>query len=372
MMPDDVLQVALTTATLASQTTPIKRSHEILHDRFDRVESLLTEFQAHKKLHAGLEERYDRARTELFGGGGGGRRLRTPRQLRVANRLASPKRERNKHVSDGIAKKHHDYIVDAARERPGVHATRPVGSTLDTRGGSFSTAFPKSDLEMQLLRSSFLPAPNLMLPSTLDRRGVIFQQAKLPSTDMDLQIARGASLPAPNAYDTRPVTTAIARGKFNSKSKRLVERMVHEATLNHGSDPLLLPSTLSTSGGNFNKSKKPLTEIDWAEKRAKQIPAPGSYRAKVMDISNVQGGKISRTSTLSDIEWAEKRARQLPGPGDYRVVEAMEASSAHKGRGKGGKFSFVYRPLDFERRSVFSARDQNACLCRTHPQTNAT
>jgi hypothetical protein len=39
----------------------------------------------------------------------------------------------------------------------------------------------------------------------------------------------------------------------------------------------MLPSTLDLRGGRFNQSKKPLTERDWTEKRAKTVPGPGHY-----------------------------------------------------------------------------------------------
>lgn len=397
---DSIISVCLSAATLASSASPIKKGQELLEDRLHALEDHLHELREHRSRHEDIERAYEQAREEIFYGvdavGGRGRRdkkgARTPRQLRVSNRLAKPKRVKGKIRTDGIAKTSHDWVVLRARETPGIHPSRPVGSTLDTRGGRFNMSQPLSDLEVHLLRAreEAPDGPNLLLPSTLNRRGMgRFSVSQKPATDTDRMVARAREMPSPQDYETEMRSTRITTGKFNtSRSKRHVDHMVHLATLNHGSDPLVLPSTLSRAGGTFNRSAKPLTERDWIVKRAKQTPGPGeckcnffldccccqadntycamillharvmlpscvsSDKLKYRDISDVGGGRISSTSVMSDVDVMIRRAALMPGPCDYRATEAMEASSQHVGAGKAGKFPFVFRPLDFESRHL--------------------
>jgi hypothetical protein len=249
---DSILSACLSAATLSSNTSPIKSRQELLHDRLTLAESHLQELQEHKARHRDVEVAYALARDEIFFGGGGGsggcgggrrmrrRQQRTPRQLRLSNRLAAPKRFRGKIRTDGIAKSSHDWIVLRAMETPGVHPDRVVGSTLDRRGGRFNMSHPLTELEVKLLRAreESPDGPNLLLPSTLNPRGMgRFSTSRKPPSEVDLAVLRARQTPGPSDHSVVSSHSSGGSGrgggvKFNeSKSKRHVDHVVHLATV---------------------------------------------------------------------------------------------------------------------------------------------
>ena len=78
-----------------------------------------------------------------------------------------------------------------------------------------------------------------------------------------------------------------------------MEWQIHRARL-HPAAHVVLPSTLSTKGQQFNRGAKPLTEQDWLEKRARNVPGPGTYPAGAAVPS---GGKFNESRPRSDVDW---------------------------------------------------------------------
>ncbi len=93
-----------------------------------------------------------------------------------------------------------------------------------------------------------------------------------------------------------------------------------ERSITPGPGEYNLPTSLRNSGGVFNMSN-PKNEFEWAEYRAKDLPAPGDYHNdKTASTLRKSGGAWSKYKPKSDVEIAMDRARQQPGPGEYNVV----------------------------------------------------
>ena len=379
--------------SVLDKVQPVAGASAGLERRLAGVESLLEELHATKRRNWHLEQNFAARAEEIMGGrasggrasvysGGGGvgdegeeeeneedadevdederlarqrvraARRRVSRRTREAEkvnrwlgRLARPKRERAKVVPDGIAQTSPDWITHYARATPGIGEYDTSVGSLDTRGGKFSTAKPKTDIEWQIYRAQqYSHVEFCALPSTLDDRGGRFNQSAKPLTERDWAEKRARQLPAPGAYAVVPDWSrgTSGAGRFSTaKPKSDVEWRIHHAA-KHPASHILLPSTLDSRGQRFNQSAKPLTERDWVVKRAKETPGPGQYKHRALGA--VGGGKISESRPKSDVDWLIYHGRLTPGPGGYEVARALEASSAHKGAGRGGRFTVVYRP----------------------------
>jgi hypothetical protein len=176
--------------------------------------------------------------------------------------------------------------------------------SLDDRGGKFSMACPKSDVDWMIYRAAQTKMSYVKLPSTLRRTGGTFSKSAKPMTKTDWTVKRAKELPGPGQYDTRPLEEKLGnqhRGKFSlAKPKTDVERQVQRGLESPGSH-ILLPSTLKKSGGIFNQSAKPLTERDWQVKRAKELPGPGEYQHA--ELKSAGGGKFNTGNSKNDVEW---------------------------------------------------------------------
>jgi len=164
---------------------------------------------------------------------------------------------------------------------------------------------PKSDIEWKVYLAAKYPGSQIMLPSTLDLRGGRFNQSAKPLTERDWIEKRAKDIPGPGQYQTFKSMDG-GPGRFSTaKPKTDVEWKIYFAK-KHPSSHIMLPSTLDLRGGRFNQSAKPLTERDWVEKRAKELPGPGHYLHK--EKPDVGGGKFNDSRPKSDVEWRIVRA----------------------------------------------------------------
>ena len=87
-------------------------------------------------------------------------------------------------------------------------------------------------------------------------------------------------------------------------------------------------------GGRFNKSKKPLTKIDWVIKFAKEIPSVHDYAPPKNP--KIFGGRIATAKSKTYLEVLQDQARLTPGPFDTGNVHENHPKLKLP---KGGKIS---------------------------------
>ena len=87
-------------------------------------------------------------------------------------------------------------------------------------------------------------------------------------------------------------------------------------------------------GGRFNKSKKPLTEIDWVIKFAKEIPSVHDYAPPKSP--TIYGGRIATAKSKTYLDVLQYEARLTPGPFDTGDVHVNHPKLKLP---KGGKIS---------------------------------
>jgi len=128
--------------------------------------------------------------------------------------------------------------------QPGPAAYDAFGLALP-KGGTMSTACPKSQVEWEEYRAGQIPGPaDYVEPEHLERiSGGKFNQS-CPKSDVEWKIYRASLIPGPQDYKPK-------------HPRRLSKSHI--------------------TGGRFNVSE-PKSDIEWAEYRAKQIPGPADYR----------------------------------------------------------------------------------------------
>ena len=142
------------------------------------------------------------------------------------------------------------------RPEPGQHTIQPAsasGQWARPGGGRFSTAQPKSDIDIKMLRAAETPGPNeyKLIGFGGAKKGVKISSAN-PKTDVDWAILRARETPGPNQY--KPDTDLTQRLR----------------------------------GGKFSTAA-PKTELDWVIHNSPQSPGPNAY-----DISLCPAQKIIR------------------------------------------------------------------------------
>mmetsp|Transcript_44354 Transcript_44354/g.75469 ORF Transcript_44354/g.75469 Transcript_44354/m.75469 type:complete len:450 (+) Transcript_44354:41-1390(+) len=331
------LEGSIRVSAAISDTMPVKTRAGDIDLKLDNIQKKLNELHNKRNENWEVETEWERKQAEIFSTAGAGGKKSSRKERKLLERLeflkkmAHPKRQRIKIVTDGIPLSYHAQMFRSGRDKPGV--LLPCKSSFDPKIGSrFSPTNPKSDVDWQILRAQENHMSYVQLPSTL--------------REQDWQVKRAKELPGTGQYDTRTLGDKLsqsARGKFSvAKPKTDVKWMVHRGLENPGSH-IMLPSTLKTSGGAFNQSVKSLAEQDWQVKRASLVPAPGDYTLSSLRTST--GGKFNTGNSKNDIEWKIYNSRHTPGPGSYDVSQSIDASSEHVKAGHSGKFNMVYRPL---------------------------
>jgi hypothetical protein len=123
-----------------------------------------------------------------------------------------------------------------ASQLPGPGEYKP--KTIQSSGGSFSTAKPKSDLEWKIYHAQNLPGPGEYKIPDQKKSGGSFSTAN-PKSDLEWKIYYAQKLPGAGEYTTT--------------------------------------APMTPSGGKFNQSK-PKSDLDWTIYNAKQSPGPGQYK----------------------------------------------------------------------------------------------
>lgn len=83
---------------------------------------------------------------------------------------------------------------------------------------------------------------------------------------------------------------------------------------------LQLPSCFeATSGGKFSTAR-PKSDIEWAEKRAREVPPPGDLELPSFT-QLVKGGTFNEGVSKSTLDWVVYYAKDLPGPAQYGLPD---------------------------------------------------
>lgn len=162
-------------------------------------------------------------------------------------------------------------------ERP--HSAASTYSQFGARGGKFSSAKPKSDVEWAIHRAKQCPGPGeYKTNKDYIPKGGRFNMSN-PKSDIDWVIKKGSEQPGPCDY-------------------RLGDKH------------------LKPTGGKFSTAR-PKSALEWTIFNARQRPGPGHY--EVDSHRRVNGGRFSSAKPKSDVEWKMHDAKQKPGPGQYQV-----------------------------------------------------
>jgi 5'-deoxynucleotidase YfbR-like HD superfamily hydrolase len=120
------LEDSVKAISILSDIVPVKKKHERLEQRMTKIENKLEQLRISKINNAELEREWSRCRAEIFkdvDSRSPQSRLRVEREVQkrqeFLERLCSPKRQRNKTITDGIAKTYHAEIEHQAKEKPG-------------------------------------------------------------------------------------------------------------------------------------------------------------------------------------------------------------------------------------------------------------
>jgi len=256
----------------------------------------------------------------------------------------------------------------ASKPSPGQY---DIPSTLVKSGGTFSTANPKSDVEVKIAAAAKTPGPGQYfnggkpqggrvnsnmggrcksalemqldnaretpgpgaynIPSSKFSSGVgAFSEAVVPSA-VEIACRRAAESPGPGDYDPRPVQSQSGVKMNQSRAKSALEMRISEASQMPGPGAYDLPSSVTeVSGGRFS-SAAPLSDLDWKIKTAASMPGPGEYNipSSMRDV----GGKFSSSHAKSAVEWEIYRASFLPGPGTYDIPHVLSGQTCRFSQG---------------------------------------
>lgn len=120
------LEDSLRAISVLSDVTPVKKNQGQIKKRLDKIERKLDKLRISKEKNADIEREWSRCRAEIFqdiDSRSPSSRLKVERQVQkrqeFLQRLCSPKRQRKKTITDGIAKTHHAELEHQAKEKPG-------------------------------------------------------------------------------------------------------------------------------------------------------------------------------------------------------------------------------------------------------------
>ena len=213
-------------------------------------------------------------------------------------------------------------------------------SQFGARGGKFSSAKPKSDVDWAIYRAKQCPGPGEYSGVSKDfvPRGGRFNMSK-PKSDIDWLIKKASEEPGPGDYRSNDKSMRPGGGKFSTaRPKSALDWTIFNARQQPGPGHYKPDANYKVNGGRFSTAK-PKSDVEWSIQRAKQMPGPGQYQASSRSLS---GGKFNMSNPKSDVDWAILKAMNSPSAQDYNV-------DAHH-KVVGGRFS-TGRPksaLDWE------------------------
>jgi hypothetical protein len=146
-----------------------------------------------------------------------------------------------------------------------------------------------------------------------------------PKTAVEIIENRARQVPAPDYYQTpKTVDPEKLKGvKFSDAfPKNYIEWTEYYAKQLPGPSDYRIP-TPRMSGGRFSEAR-PKSSVDWVVYFAKQTPGPNRYKVtgQTRYGSTIPGGgRIGSGNPLGYIELEINRTRDNPGPGQYNLVK---------------------------------------------------
>ena len=216
------------------------------------------------------------------------------------------------------------------------------------RGGKFSSARPKTDVDWAIYRAKQGPGPGEYKPDASYRvSGGKFNMSKA-KTEVEWIEHRASKLPGPGDYTLEDQTTSLIGGKFSTaKPKSSLDWTIYKSKQEPGPGQYDIDAHRQIRGGRFSTAK-PKSDVDILIKLAKESPGPGQYSldSKTFQMS---GGKFNLSKPKSDVDWAIIRSGQIPGPQDYNADSSYRIG--------GGKFSNA-KPKSSLDQAIFNGRLQ--------------
>jgi hypothetical protein len=210
------------------------------------------------------------------------------------------------------------------------HSASPSQSSYSqygARGGKFSSAKPKSDVEWAIYRAKQQPGPGQYQHKEIIPKGGRFNMSN-PKSDIDWIIKQASEQPGPGDYKP-PEVGKPTGGRFSTgRPKSNLDWTIFYANQRPGPGQYHPDGHYKVNGGRFSNSK-PKSDVDWSIYRAKQQPGPGQYQ--VSKGITLPGGKFNMSNPKSDVDWAILKASQSPSPQDYLIDSGYRVG--------GGKFS---------------------------------
>lgn len=120
------LEDSVRAISIFADITPVKKKHEHLDKRLTKIEKKLDKLRISKEKNVDIEKEWSRCRAEIFQDADSRSpktKLKIEREVQkrqeFLQRLCSPKRQRGKTITDGIAKTYHAEVEHQAKEKPG-------------------------------------------------------------------------------------------------------------------------------------------------------------------------------------------------------------------------------------------------------------
>lgn len=222
--------------------------------------------------------------------------------------------------------------IAAAAKTPGPGQYFHGGGVSQGRVNSNMGGRCKSALDMQLDVARETPGPGSYdIPSSKFTTGVgAFSEAVVPSA-VEMACRRAAETPGPGEYNPKAIASQSGVKMTKSRAKSALEMRIDEASHMPGPGAYELPSSVTeVSGGRFSTAF-PMSDLDWKIKTAAATPGPGEYN--VPTGMKESGGKFSSSYAKSAVEWDIYRASFLPGPGAYNIPHVLAGHACRFSQG---------------------------------------
>ena len=186
------------------------------------------------------------------------------------------------------------------------------------------------------------------LPTTLESGGGRFSNAN-PKSYIDWSVYRAKQTPGPNEYgfgDRRPTTSG---GRFNtSKPKSEIDWVIYHskqvpASCDYQKD---LKAPRKAPGGGKISEARPKSQLEWVVYHSREIPAPNAYPP--LPNPKINGGRFSNANPKSEIDWVIYRSQQTPSPNEY--------GDGGRPKTSGGRFNSSKPKSQLDWVSYFAAR----------------
>eukprot|EP00941_MAST-03F_sp_MAST-3F-sp1_P002737 g2737.t1 len=230
--------------------------------------------------------------------------------LKIATERHAAEIERKNKRRDDLIERHK---VIAARKYapgpgPGQYKLPDIADTIS--GGSWSTANPKSDVDVRIYEASQMPGPgHYTLPdqATQVRGGTWGKQN--PKSDLEMMLLEKAQMPAPCEYTLPDVSTLIKGGTWGKHSgKSEVEKLQMEASKIPGPGAYGMFSEFDRFAHPMEKEKFNPMNKPGARRKLRGKEAELQLQAFLKRQMTVEGGVSQYDDNGKLLDWETRRA----------------------------------------------------------------